>query len=1233
MSARSKDILIVEDSITQAEQLKYFLLQNGYNPSVVNNGVEALEFLKSNKPHLIISDIVMPVMDGYEFCESVKTDSRLKQIPVILITSLNEARDIIKGLQVGADSFIKKPYDEKYLLARINYILTNFELRKREKVQLGMEISLGGERHFISSERQQILDLLISTYEQAVQINGELKRSYHTLGGLYNIARELNKCSTEKDVLNKALEEGIKLPGIKAGWILLKESSSKHRLAAKKGLPPEFDNDEFYEPDCNCWRKLIAGELDRVTNILQCERLQKTNANNHGILYHASVPLWSGEETLGVMNLVGSEKDLFTDEEMETFFAVGNQIGTALERARLVENLENLIKERTKALMESEIWFHTVFNSQKDAVFVISKDRTIMNMNNAAEKMFGYSLNEIRNKSTEILHVDKEHYDIFGRKIFESLKRDDAARFEFPFKKKNGEIFPTEHAVSFIKDGTDNITAIIIVVRDITERKKTEESLQKAQQQLRVIIDNVPVIFFSLDKDGIFTLSEGKGLEKLGLKPGEVIGQSVFELYRDNFQVLENINKTLSGEICSFIAEANELAFDTRYFPLKDKMDNTIGLFGAAVDITERRRAEKEREQAEKILHLLSNAMQSVNECVSITDENDNMIFVNEAFEKTYGYTREELQGKAMAMFRSDRNPKEIVASILPATLKGGWQGEIFNKRKDGTEFPIWLSTSVVKDKDGKFIALIGVARDITQQKKDEEERNRLIAILESTSDFVGMADKEGRALYLNRGGRIMVGIGEEEDITGLPIILGHPESMRSFILNEVLPKAAQEGIWNGETILLHREGHEIPVLQIMIAHKTADGEVQLYSTIARDITEIKAIENELIAAKEKAEEMNRVKTNFFANMSHELRTPFVGIIGFAEILAANLTNHEDKELAEGIYESSKRLTETLNKILDVTKLEFKKTEIKLVNVDVETIVDEEYKLFKKAAEKKNLFFKKSIICKLPLIRSDEQLIREIINNLVSNAIKYTHNGGIEISLDKISKSEKDHLLIKVTDTGIGIPKHKQSIIWEEFRQVSEGHSRSFEGTGLGLTITKKYVELLNGNIQLDSEEGKGSTFVVEIPIEIVPDGQEVTSPKTEGKEKKSSVKPLQGTTKKVLYIEDDKYAREAVGIKLSNIYELDFAESADKAIQKIHKNSYDAILMDINLGGGMDGLELTNRIKNIEKYQNIPIIAVTAYAKPEDKDEFLSKGITHYIAKPFLLDDLKILLDEALKK
>jgi len=171
----SSKILIVEDSVTQAQKLKYFLEEQGYQCLLAHNGADGLKIMREQKPVLAISDVLMPEMGGYEFCAIAKADLELKDIPIILLTSLSETVDIIRGLECGADNFITKPYEEEYLLTRIDYILTNRELRKRDKLQMGVELEFGGTRHFITSERQQILDLLISTYEQAVQINTKLK--------------------------------------------------------------------------------------------------------------------------------------------------------------------------------------------------------------------------------------------------------------------------------------------------------------------------------------------------------------------------------------------------------------------------------------------------------------------------------------------------------------------------------------------------------------------------------------------------------------------------------------------------------------------------------------------------------------------------------------------------------------------------------------------------------------------------------------------------------------------------------------------------------------------------------------------------------------------------------------------------------------------------------------------------------------------------------------------------
>ena len=204
-------ILIVEDSPTQADQLKYLLEENGYAVKVAANGDEALLLLRSHKPTLIISDIVMPGVDGYQLCKEIKADEDLRDIPVILLTALADPKDVLKGLECNADNFITKPYDEKYLLSRIHYILINRELRKSEKMQLGVGVFFSGQKFLITSERQQILDLLLSTYETAVQKNSELIK----------IRDELK--DTEKELDNVSMELAI---GVSEVFEMLKKISA-----------------------------------------------------------------------------------------------------------------------------------------------------------------------------------------------------------------------------------------------------------------------------------------------------------------------------------------------------------------------------------------------------------------------------------------------------------------------------------------------------------------------------------------------------------------------------------------------------------------------------------------------------------------------------------------------------------------------------------------------------------------------------------------------------------------------------------------------------------------------------------------------------------------------------------------------------------------------------------------------------------------------------------------------
>lgn len=310
---RMVEILVVEDSPTQAAQLQNLLEECGYSVRVATDGLSALQSARQHKPHLVISDIVMPQMDGYQLCREIKADETLRDVPVVLVTSLSSPHDVIKGLGCGADSFIRKPYEEKYLISRIEYLRANQVLRQQEQGQMGLEMYLGGQRHFITAERQQILDLLISTYTEAIRLNEGLNRSNQWLHGLYRIAEGLNQAENEREVCEMAVAGAVELPGIQSSWIMLNENGSGSRLVAAEGVPAVRESLEMLES-------------------------------------HASVTLWAGDQTYGVMSLIGIENTLFSDEDLSILQGVGNQVGIALERAHLRSHLEMMVEERTAAL-------------------------------------------------------------------------------------------------------------------------------------------------------------------------------------------------------------------------------------------------------------------------------------------------------------------------------------------------------------------------------------------------------------------------------------------------------------------------------------------------------------------------------------------------------------------------------------------------------------------------------------------------------------------------------------------------------------------------------------------------------------------------------------------------------------------------------------------------------------------------------------------------------------------
>ena len=499
-----REILIAEDSPTQAAQLAHLLEGRGFTVTIAANGLEALELLKQRKPLLVISDIVMPELDGYGLCKAIKTDSDLKNIPVMLVTTLSDPQDVMRGLECGADNFLRKPYDERHLLSRIDYLLMNLELRKNQKMQMGMEINLGGQKHFITSERQQILDLLISTYEQAVDINNDLKlrekeleHSNRVLNGLYRIAEGLNNAASETEVAEGALERALELPGIRAGWIFLRNGDASYRLVATRNLPPAFGAPALMNADCACRRDFDSGKLDHVTNIMKCERLDTAKGDMCGLRYHASVPLEIGSRKLGLINLVGSENGLFSENELKVLHSVGNQVAIALERAHLYQHLEQLVQERTKELNleiverkrieKEQMRLVAIIEATPDLVETSDLDGNVLFVNRAGLKMLGYEIGQAETG----FRIEQFHTPWATKLVAETgiphAMEHGSWSGETALLRHDGQEVPLSQVVIAHRNVDGSVEYLSTIARDITLLKKSEKRIRRLNRVYAVL--------------------------------------------------------------------------------------------------------------------------------------------------------------------------------------------------------------------------------------------------------------------------------------------------------------------------------------------------------------------------------------------------------------------------------------------------------------------------------------------------------------------------------------------------------------------------------------------------------------------------------------------------------------------------------------------------------------------------------------------------------------------------
>ncbi len=764
----------------------------------------------------------------------------------------------------------------------------------------------------------------------------------------------------------------------------------------------------------------------------------------------------------------------------------------------------------------------------------------------------------------------------------------------------------------------------------LKEKLNTEEALKQSEKKFRLLAYNSRDLIFR------YQLLPERKYEFVSPSCVELIGYSPEEHYADPYLHRKILHPDDRQKF-------DDMIFSDKYFykpveirwqhkngywiwgeqiniPIFNSNQNLIAIEGTARDITERKKSEFIIRRKEKELRTLT---QNLPDIIARFDRNKRHLFVNESIELITGISIDEFIGKTnKELGMPDENLKLWDEQIEEVFNYGKIISFIFSfKTIMGHKL---FETRLVPEigEDGSVQTVLAIVRDVTEDKKNQDliikANEQFRAVWENSFEAMRLTDSEGiiiRAnealceLYEKQRDEIEGKLFTEFYKCAPDTLRKYKERFRDRSFKSKLEREIE--LLNGRKVWLHLSNSFIEI---------KDQPVLLLS-IFRDFTENKIAEIETLNAKEKAEEINRLKSSFLANMSHELRTPLIGILGFAEILKSEIEDSSLSDYANTIYMSGKRLAETLNSLLDFSTLESEKQKRNFMPLNIVEIISEIVENNLKDAKEKNLTLEFKYSAPVIQVKLDRVMFFQLINHVLNNAIKFTTKGGVTINAS-VEKEDKSRAKIEIIDTGIGISEKLINIIFEPFRQGSEGLNRNFQGTGLGLTIAKKYTELMDGKISVNSKMGMGSIFTIEFPT--ISTAEPVES--TVNLEKTiltPEVKPVLAEIPDILLVEDDPTNQLAVRYFLSGIVQLDIANNGETAVQMAKTVKYSLILMDIGLKGEMNGLEAAKEIRKIEGYQNIPIVAVSAFVMEGDKERFLNEGCTHYLPKPFLRGDL----------
>ncbi|MDW3210572.1 MAG: PAS domain S-box protein [Reichenbachiella sp.] len=536
---------------------------------------------------------------------------------------------------------------------------------------------------------------------------------------------------------------------------------------------------------------------------------------------------------------------------------------------------------------------------------------------------------------------------------------------------------------------------------------------------------------------------------------------------------------------------------------------------------------------------------------------------------------------------------------------------------KNQTHWSEVFINPIVKE-DGSIEEVSVISHDITEKKSSElalsESEAKFREIFESIQDIYFRCDLNGKLLMISPSATESLGLHPEEVLGKTITHFFTSEESADSILKTLLKEHKSQNI---EASFHTEEGEKIDFLcnvRVLFRNKQAVG----FEGVARDISEIKRAYEELSKAKEFAEKSLAIKERFLANMSHEIRTPMNGIIGMIDLIGSTNLDTEQTDYVKTIKKSSETLMDILNDILDLSKIEAGKMELKQRPLKLIGTFQRLYDLFSKEAYANNIYLNYNLDSKVPpVILLDETRLLQVLSNLISNAIKFSDGKGIiDISLVlKKKENNKCTFKVQVKDEGIGIPKEQIKNLFINFNQLDNSSTKVYGGTGLGLAISKELVRSMGGDIGVVSTPGLGSTFWFTFDGEI-PEGEEPDN-SSDADEPMEITKEFTTVVPRILVVDDNKVNRTVASqiLEKSGCH-VHLASSGLEAIEVVKNNELDLVFMDIQMPK-MDGVQTTQNIKALGIKNLPPIVAMTAYSMEDDRNKFMSQGLDDYVAKP----------------